>query len=157
MYKEKFNELWEKTINGVLYGISAKDIKGKKQLNEYLKSFVWEHSWGNKKMVPPERKLLEDIRKESPQKAKEMEELICNISVGYGTGFYAGIVTAVLGIILLFVTPAAKTALKVLSGVICIGGIGISFVDVMQCNYNPKKVALGILAKIKEKGDSILS
>lgn len=48
MYKEKFDELWNKTVNTVQYGLSAKDIKGKAQINEYLHRIIWDHAWGIK-------------------------------------------------------------------------------------------------------------
>lgn len=154
MYKEKFDELWNKTVNTVLYGISAKDIKGKKQINECLHGIVWEHAWGNKKMLPPERKLLDDISKENPKKAMELESVLSNITVSSGWSMYAGIVIALAGIITLFATQGF---VRIIGGAVGVVGIGIAVVDVLQSNINPKKVALNALAKAKEQCDKILS
>lgn len=154
MYKEKFDELWNKTVNTVLYGISAKDIKGKKQINECLHGIVWEHAWGNKKMVPPERKLLDDISKENPKKAMELESVLSNITVSSGWSMYAGIVIALAGIITLFATQGF---VRIIGGVAGVVGVGIAVVDVLQSNTNPKKVASNALAKAKEQCDKILS
>ena len=157
MYKEKFDELWSKTVNSVMFGISAKEIKGKKRLNEYLHGIIWEHSWGNKKLVPPERKLLNDIHKENPQKALELESILSNISVGTSPVSYVGIVVAVLGIILLFTVGTAQIMLKIIFGAICVLGIVIAVVSALQCNYNPKKAVSSVLSKTKEKCDNVLS
>ena len=154
MYKEKFDELWNKTVNTVLYGISAKDIKGKKQINECLHGIVWEHAWGNKKMVPSERKLLDDISKENPKKAMELESVLSNITVRSGWSMYAGIVIALAGIITLFATQGC---VRIIGGVAGVVGVGIAVVDVLQSNTNPKKVASNALAKAKEQCDKILS
>lgn len=154
MYKQKFDELWNKTVNAVLYGISAKDIKGKNQINEYLHGIVWDHTWGNKKMVPPERKLLDDISKENLKKAMELESVLSNIAVSNGWGVYIGIVIALGGIITLF---AAQGFVRIIGGVAGIVGVGIAVVDVLQSNINPQKVASNALAKAKEQCDKILS
>lgn len=154
MYKQKFDELWNKTVNAVLYGISAKDIKGKNQINEYLHGIVWDHTWGNKKTVPPERKLLDDISKENLKKAMELESVLSNIAVSNGWGVYAGIIIALAGIITLFATQGF---VRIIGGVAGIVGVGIAVVDVLQSNINPQKVASNALAKAKEQCDKILS
>lgn len=153
MDKEKFDELWNKTVNSVLYGISAKDIKGKAQINEYLHGIVWDHAWGNKKLVPPERKLLDDLSKENPKKAMEIESILSDITVGNSGGFYAGIVVALAGIITLFVTHGS---LRIIAGAVALVGIGLVISDTLQGNINPKKAASNALAKAKEKCDKIL-
>ena len=154
MYKKNFDELWNKTVNAVLYGISAKDIKGKNQINEYMHGIVWDHTWGNKKMVPPERKLLDDISKENPKKAMELESVLSNITVSSEWGVYAGIVIALVGIITLFATHGF---LRIIGGAVGVVGVGIAVVDVLQSDINPKKVASNALAKAKEQCDEILS
>lgn len=154
MYKDKFDELWEKTINSVLYGISAKDIKGTAQLNEYLQEIVWEHTWGDKKLVPPERRLLDELGKEYPGKTAEIEKILSNITVGSGRGLYAGIAVAFLGIIMLF---AGKGVWRIAAGVLVLIGIGVAAVGALQSSLQPKKAALDALTKAKEKCDRILS
>ncbi len=157
MYKKDFNELWDKTVNIVLYSISIEGIKGKKQLNECIHEIVWNRAWGNKKLVPPERKLLNDIGREDPKKAMKLEALLSNITIGNGLGLYAGIAAAVLGIIMLVAIPAGQTVWKIVSGAVGVGGITVAAADVLQCNYNPKKAAANVLTKTKEQCDSILS
>lgn len=153
MYNEKFDELWAKTVNAVLYGISAKDIKGKTQINEYLHGMVWNHVWGNKEFVTIERKLLNDISKENPKKVMEIESILSNITIGYGWGLYVGIVIALVGIITLF---TAQGILKVAGGVIGFVGIGLALSNALQSNFNPKKVASDALTKAKKQCDKIL-
>lgn len=153
MNKEKFDELWNKTINSVSFGISAKGIKGKTQINEYLHEFVWNHTWGNEKFVPPERKLLNDMSKEDPQKAMKIESILSNITVSNGWSLYAGIFLALAGIIMLIIT---RGIWKIVAGIVAIVGIAMMIIDTMQSNINPKKAALKALSKAKEKCDKIL-
>ncbi len=153
MNKEKFDELWNKTVNSVSYGISAKGIKGKTQINEYLRRFVWDHTWGNEKLVPPERKLLDDISKENPTKAMEIESILSNITVSNGWSLYVGIILALAGIIMSIITPGIW---KIVTGIVAIVGIVMMIIDVTQCNINPKKAALNALSQAKEKCDKIL-
>lgn len=153
MNKENFDELWNKTVNNVMCGISARDIKGKFQINEYLRGIVWDHAWGNRKLVPPERKFLDDLSKESPQKAMEIESVLSNISVSNGWQLYAGILVALAGVIALFVTHGA---LRFVGGAVAIVGIGLALSGALQGNYNPQKAASDALAKAKDKCDKIL-
>lgn len=153
MYKEKFDELWAKTVNAVLYGLSAKDIKGKTQIDEYLHRMVWNHAWGNKKFVTTERKLLDDISKENPKKVMEVESILSHITIGYGWGLYVGIVIALAGIVTLL---AAQGIWKVAGGVAGFAGIGLALSDALQSNFNPKKAAADALAKAKKQCDKIL-
>ena len=153
MYKEKFDELWAKTVNTVLYGISAKDIKGKAQINEYLHRIVWGHAWGNQKLVPPERKLLNDMSKENPKKVKEIESVLSNITIGYSWKLYTGIVIVLAGIITLFI---AQGVWKVVGGGLSFVGICLSLSDALQSNFNPRKAVSDALAKAKKQCDEIL-
>ena len=153
MYQEKFDELWAKTVNTVLYGISAKDIKGKAQINEYLHRIVWRHAWGNQKLVPPECKLLNDMSKENPKKVKEIESILSNITVGYSWKLYAGVVVVLAGITTLF---AAQGIWKVAGGVLGCIGIGLALSDALQSNFNPRKAASDALEKAKKQCDKIL-
>ena len=154
MYKEEFDKLWSKTCDSVLYGISAKNIKGNKQLDDYMRKIVWNHTWGNSKLVPPERKLLDDIYKQSPQKAIEVEKAISNISVGNSGGIYIGIIIAIVGIIIML---AGSGMWKVLSGALVIIGVVIAIFASLQSNNNPRKAASAALAKVKKRCDNILS
>ncbi len=153
MHKEMFEELWSRTVSAVLYSIPAQDIKGKKQINEYLHRFVWEHTWGNEKQVPPERKLLNDMCKENPKKVMELESILSNVSVRNGWQFYTGISAAFAGIIMLIIVPGLW---KVVAGILTIVGIAMMVLDVMQGDINPKKAALKALNNAKSKCDKIL-
>lgn len=153
MYKEKFDELWNQTVNGVMYGISAEGMKGKAQINEYLHGFVWEHAWGNKKRVPPERKLLDDLSKVSPQKVMEIESVLSGVTIRCGWRLYVGIAAALAGVILLL---ALQGALRIAGGVAALGGIGLICSDLLQGSLSPQKAASRALASAKEKCDKIL-
>lgn len=152
MNKEEFDELWNKTVNSVLYGISAKEIKGKDQINEYLHRMVWDNAWGNKKIVPPERKLLDNIRKENPRKAMDIESILSSMTVSNGWSLYAGIIIVFGGIITFLVFQGG---IRVASVIIYLVGICFVIGDVLQSNVNPKKAASKALAKAKEKCDKI--
>lgn len=153
MYKEQFDELWVKTVNTVLYGISAKDIKGKTQINEYLHRIVWGHAWGNQKLVPPERKLLNDMSKENPKKVKEIESVLSNITIGYSWKLYTGIVIVLAGIITLFI---AQGVWKIAAGIVGFVGIALALSDALRGNINPRKAASDALEKAKKQCDKIL-
>lgn len=153
MHKEKFDELWNKTVNTVQYGLSAKDIKGKAQINEYLHRIIWDHAWGNQKLIPPERKLLNDMSKENPKKVKEIESVLSNITIGYSWKLYTGIVIVLAGIITLFI---AQGVWKIAAGIVGFLGIALALSDALRGNINPQKAALDALEKAKKQCDKIL-
>ena len=153
MYKEQFNELWSKTVNGVIYGITTKGLKGASQINEFIHRIVWTSAWGNKKLVPPERKLLEDIGRESPDKAHRLESVLSAIKVGVSPILYAGIAVAAVGIILLLLIQGGW---RIVGGAVGLIGITVAVVGAMQSRINPKKAALAALSKAKDKCDKIL-
>lgn len=153
MYKEQFDELWRKTVNGVIYGITAKDIKGASQINEFIHRMVWTSAWGNKKLVPPERKLLDDIGRESPDKAQQLESVLSDIKIGISPILYAGISVAAAGIILLILIQGGW---RIAGGAVGLIGIGITVIGALQSRINPKKAATAALAKAKDKCDKII-
>ena len=154
MYKDSFNELWNKTVNTVMYGIVAKDIKGKSQINEYLRSTIWNQAWGNKKDVPPERKLINDLSKADPKKASEIDVILSNVTISYGWGLYVGIATVIAGIIILIAVPGIW---RIIGGAIALVGIGVALVAILQCRLNPKKAASIAMDRAKIKCNNILS
>lgn len=153
MYREKFDELWEKTVNALLYAITVKQVKGKRQIDQYLQRIVWQNAWGDQRFVPPERKLLEELRLEDPQRALQIEAVLSNIKVSYGWEPYVGIATALLGILLLLVAPGAW---RIVAGCLTLAGGILAAVYATQSIRNPKRVASVALARAKKKCDRIL-
>lgn len=153
MFKDQFDELWDKTVNSVLYAITAKEIKGTPQINDYIHKMVWNHAWGNKELVPPERKLLDDLSKKSPEMVRQIDSVLSDIKVSTSWGLYAGIAITLAGIIVLFLTQGVWQIAAGAAGVI---GIVIAVIAAMQSRINPKKAASAALAKAKAKCDKIL-
>lgn len=153
MYKDQFDKMWSKTVNSVIYGITTKGLKGVSQINEFIHRMVWTNAWGNKKIVPPERKLLDDIGRESPDKAQQLESVLSGIKVGVSPILYAGIAAAAAGIILLLLIQGGW---RIAGGAVGLIGIAVAVVGAMQSRINPKKAATAALAKAKDKCDKIL-
>ena len=154
MYRQEFNELWDKTATGVMFNISAKNVRGKAMLNETLKSLVWNHAWGNKKLVPPERKLLNDIAKDDPHKSLKLEKVLSEISVGNDWGLWGGIILILIGIITVAIIPGMW---KMPSVLIAVLGLVLSVYSLVKYNINPKKYASRALDVARDKCNSILS
>ena len=158
MYEKDFDKLWEKSKNGVLYGISARSIKGRNALGAYIHRMIWEKAWGNTKLVPPERQLINTVWDANPSKAAELEKTLSDIRLKPDGKAYMGLIVGIIGLLLISVTIlySAHKWYIIPEAIIAISGFLLFAVQWTIFTRNPRDAVTKVLDDVREQCHKIL-